>query len=180
MVEDSLTTLVTIEGPVTGRSPRAPLTNLVLHILHQGDDPPDLVNYQTQISDGRLLRSPVLFIRDDHGSVPGCLCLNRDMTYRIVGRNLLEDCCQAHPLDDLVWKSRNFHPRRGGHSVGHNQRNSDPRTQACQTDGQSRQGRRGSCFRCLRHLPHQGSGRSSSLRRQRLTICDLQLPRPRA
>jgi len=93
--------LVNIEGPVTGRSPGAPLADLVLRILHQSNDPPDLVNYQPQTSDGRLLLFSTLFIRDDRDSVLGCLCPDGDMTRRIVARNLLEDSChQMHPLDN--------------------------------------------------------------------------------
>lgn len=100
--------LINIGWPVTGRSLAVPLSDLVLRILHQSDDPPDLVTYQPQTSDGHPLRSSILFVRDNHGSVFGCLCLDRDMTHRIVARNLLEDFCQTHPLDNSVWKSRNF------------------------------------------------------------------------
>jgi len=97
---DVSSSLVNIEGPVTGRSPGAPLADLVPRILHQSDDPPDLVNYQPQTSEGRLLLFSTLFIRDDHGSVLGCLCLDRDMTRRIVACNLLKDFCRTHPLDN--------------------------------------------------------------------------------
>jgi predicted transcriptional regulator YheO len=59
-----------------------------------------LVNYQPQTSDGRLLLFSTLFIRDGRGSALGCLCLDRDMTRRIVAHNLLEDSCRIHPLDN--------------------------------------------------------------------------------
>jgi predicted transcriptional regulator YheO len=97
---DLSASLVAIERPVTGRSRGAPLTDLILRILRQSDSPSDLINYQTQTADGRLLRSSTLFIRDDHGNVLGCLCLNQDMTHWTVARKLLEDFCQTYPRND--------------------------------------------------------------------------------
>jgi predicted transcriptional regulator YheO len=97
---DVSSSLINVGGPVTGRAPAVPLADLVLRILHHIDDPPDLVTYQPQTSDGRPLRSSIFFVRDDHDSVFGCLCLDREMPHQIVARNLLEDFCQTHPLDN--------------------------------------------------------------------------------
>ena len=97
--QDVSASLAAIENPVTGRSPGAPLTDLVLRILRHNDNPPDLINYQTQTSDGRILRSSTIFIRDGHGNVVGCLCINRDITHWILARNVLEDFCRTHPLN---------------------------------------------------------------------------------
>jgi predicted transcriptional regulator YheO len=104
--EDVSASLVAIEEPVTGRSPGAPLTDLILRILRHNDDPPDLINYHAQTSDGRILRSSTLFIRDSHDDVVGCLCVNRDLTHWILARNVLEDFCQTHPLDDSEPRSQ--------------------------------------------------------------------------
>jgi predicted transcriptional regulator YheO len=112
---DVSSSLVNIEGPVTGRSQGAPLADLVPRILHQGDDPPDLVNCQPQTSEGRLLLFSSLFIRDDHGSVPGCLCLDRDMARRIVACNLrkssvertlwITQSLEVKKLSSVTWRT---------------------------------------------------------------------------
>jgi predicted transcriptional regulator YheO len=71
--------LVHVAGSVTGRSPGAPITNLVLEALHDhGDTVPDLLNYRTQAPNGHPLKSSTLFIRDD-GRVVGALCINIDV-----------------------------------------------------------------------------------------------------
>ncbi len=71
--------LVHVAGSVTGRSPGAPITNLVLEALHDhGDAVPDLLNYRTQAPNGHPLKSSTLFIRDE-GRVVGALCINIDV-----------------------------------------------------------------------------------------------------
>ena len=84
--------IVGIEGNVTGRSIGGPATNFLLHQLKEyGDDAPDCVNYQNILPDGRVLRSTTIFIRSDGGDIIGSLCVNQDMTDFIVADKLLHE-----------------------------------------------------------------------------------------
>ena len=72
--------LIHIAGCLTGRTPGAPVTNVVLEALRaSGDAAPDLFNYRTTAPNGRPLRSSTLFIRDA-GRVVGALCVNVDVS----------------------------------------------------------------------------------------------------
>jgi predicted transcriptional regulator YheO len=71
--------LVHVAGSVTGRSPGAPITNLVLEAIQEfGDDVRDLYNYRSEAPNGHPLRSSTLFIRDG-SRVVGALCINIDL-----------------------------------------------------------------------------------------------------
>lgn len=73
--------IIGICGSVTGRAVGGPITNFVLHTLHNyGNNAPDRINYRTETRDGRILRSSTIFIRDDEGNIIGCLCFNSDVT----------------------------------------------------------------------------------------------------
>jgi predicted transcriptional regulator YheO len=92
--------LVAIEGTLTGRTPGSPLTDLILRVIRKHESPPDLINYPSQISDGRILRSSTYFFRDAQGKVIGCLCFNRDISNWTAARNLLTQQCETRPLLD--------------------------------------------------------------------------------
>lgn len=84
--------IVGIEGNVTGRGVGGPATNFLLHQLKEhGDGAPDCINYQNTLPDGRVLRSTTIFIRDDEGAIIGSLCVNQDMTDFIVANKLLHE-----------------------------------------------------------------------------------------
>jgi predicted transcriptional regulator YheO len=72
---DVSSSLVAAEGSVTGQAWGPPLTDLILRILRESHAPSDLINCQTQTSDGRLLRSSIFFTRDGHDSVLDRLCI---------------------------------------------------------------------------------------------------------
>lgn len=87
--------IVGIEGGVTGRNIGGPATNFLLHLLKEyGDDAPDSVNYQNILPDGRVLRSSTIFIRGDDGAIIGSLCVNQDMTDFIVANKLMHEMVQ--------------------------------------------------------------------------------------
>jgi len=83
--------LVYIAGNVTGRKLGAPLTNLSLQILQQkGNDAHDLFGYETTTKDGKILKSSTMFVRDDHGQVIGCMCINYQINNILTCIKILE------------------------------------------------------------------------------------------
>ena len=73
--------IIGICGAVTGRSVGGPITNYVLHTIRTfGNNAPDRINYRTETKDGTILRSSTLFIRDNEGSIIGCLSFNCDVS----------------------------------------------------------------------------------------------------
>lgn len=73
--------LVYVAGTITGRPLGAPVTNVVLEALRrQGNAAENLIGYRTRTGDGRMMRSSTIFIRDDAGTIIGCLCINSDLT----------------------------------------------------------------------------------------------------
>lgn len=83
--------IMDIKGDVTHRKPGGPITNYVLQMLRKyGDDAPDSINYKNVISDGRVLRSSTIFIRDEQQKIVGCLCINQDLTDFISAANLTQ------------------------------------------------------------------------------------------
>ncbi|SHE59207.1 helix-turn-helix transcriptional regulator [Desulforamulus putei] len=73
--------LIHIAGDVTHRKPGAPITDLVVKVLHQeGDQARDMVGYKSITKDGRILKSSTTFIRDGRDKIIGALCINFDIT----------------------------------------------------------------------------------------------------
>jgi predicted transcriptional regulator YheO len=105
------TSLIHIAGSLTGRSPGAPLTNVVLEsLLEHRDEAADLFNYQTLGSNGQTLRSSTLFIRDS-GRIIGALCVNIDVSFY---RDLEQTAAKA-----LAFESTTGAPaERFGNTVG--------------------------------------------------------------
>ncbi len=91
---------IAIEGNITGRKVGAPLTDLVLRVLRQGRVERDLINYPNRTSDGKVLRSSTIFVRDERREVIGCLCINFDITRWVVAKHVVEGYCRTEPLDD--------------------------------------------------------------------------------
>ena len=70
-----------VAGDITRRKSGGPVTDLVVKALHQeGRAIRDRYNYKTTTSDGRVLKSTTIFIRDSKGNVAFALCINFDMT----------------------------------------------------------------------------------------------------
>jgi len=82
--------IVVIEnGRVTGRDTSSPMTDHSLQQVKAGKTEKDIINYSGKGSDGRLIKSTTMFIRDDHDKVIGCLCINFDATELSLARNAL-------------------------------------------------------------------------------------------
>lgn len=80
--EDTEHSIIAIEnGHVTGRSVGDGPSHIVLESLKGGHDAPeDRVSYLTKTSDGRVLRSTTIYIRDDAGKVIGLMGINYDIS----------------------------------------------------------------------------------------------------
>ncbi len=86
------TSVVAIGGNVTNREAGGPVTNYLLQTLRQyGDDAPDCFNCRSELPDGRILRSSVMFVRDGKGHIIGGICINQDLTDFIVAAKLAQE-----------------------------------------------------------------------------------------
>lgn len=71
--------LVAIAGDVTGRSPGAPATDLLLQHLQSGRVD-DLIRYSVRTADGRQLCCSTIFLRDSDQLPYASICVNIDIT----------------------------------------------------------------------------------------------------
>ena len=84
--------IVAIEnGHVTGRSLGSPMTEYSLKQVRKGNTNEDIINYTGKSTDGRVLKSSTMFIKDDEGDVIGCFCINFDMTELVVAKKVLSE-----------------------------------------------------------------------------------------
>lgn len=80
--------IVAIEGDVTGRPVGGPITDLALRHLRSGHVD-HLFHYRTVLADGRTIRSSTLFLKDSAGVPVGCLCINSDLTHWLQAERVL-------------------------------------------------------------------------------------------
>jgi predicted transcriptional regulator YheO len=67
--------IIALGGNITGRKIGDPATNVVLSAIKSGCKK-DILGYKNVLSDGRVLKSSTIFIRNDSGEAIGCLCMN--------------------------------------------------------------------------------------------------------
>ncbi|MCM3745402.1 PAS domain-containing protein [Sporosarcina luteola] len=73
--------LVYIQGNVTGRELGAPTTEVILKQLRQqGNEVKDKLGFTTRTTDGKMVKTSLSFIRNDEGEVIGYLGINFDIT----------------------------------------------------------------------------------------------------
>jgi predicted transcriptional regulator YheO len=72
--------LVYIQGEVTGRRPGAPATDLLVKIINSQAGVGDVHSYRTTSIDGRSLKSTTTLIRDGSGRAIAAFCINFDTT----------------------------------------------------------------------------------------------------
>jgi predicted transcriptional regulator YheO len=72
--------IIYITGDLTGRSVHGPPTDLLLSRAQKGDTDKDLLSYVTGLSDGRLMKSSTVFLRDEKGIAFGAFCINFDIS----------------------------------------------------------------------------------------------------
>lgn len=73
--------LVYIQGNVTGRALGAPTTEVILQQLRQqGNEVKDKLGFTTRTTDGKMVKTSLSFIRNEEGEVIGYLGINFDIT----------------------------------------------------------------------------------------------------
>ncbi|MFJ3231490.1 transcriptional regulator [Streptomyces sp. NPDC086787] len=105
--------VVAVSGEVTGRRVGGALSEIGLAMLARGADAANDLNYVTRTSDGRVVKSSTMPLRDARGELFGALCVNIDVTaLRRAGDILtalsgsgpveLPRTTFAHEFDDVV------------------------------------------------------------------------------
>lgn len=95
--------IIAIAGDVTHRHTGGSVTQIGISLLAQGDEAEDQLNYITRTSDGRVLKSTTILLRDPNGHVFGALCINFDVTdLRLVARTLGDLAGSLKTLPDPV------------------------------------------------------------------------------
>ena len=88
---DLSSSLIHIAGNMTGRKVGAPITDLAYRTYKdQGDDAKDLAGYRT-ITNGRIMKSSTVFLRNSSGQVVGCMCVNMDVTDLLNAKAALDE-----------------------------------------------------------------------------------------
>ncbi|WP_192814156.1 helix-turn-helix transcriptional regulator [Nitratireductor pacificus] len=73
--------IVKIENNISGRSVGDPATELGLTRIAKPDFPDKLVNYANRLSDGRVVKSTSIGLRDGANRYVAAICLNVDVSY---------------------------------------------------------------------------------------------------
>ena len=81
--------IVAIGGDLTHRAVGDSINPFALERIREGADR-DLINYQVELDDGRVLRSSTIFVRTPEGVAEGCLCVNLDITDLIMMRSVID------------------------------------------------------------------------------------------
>ena len=83
-----------INGHVSGRKIGDGASKIVLETLEalkKGDNVSDHLGYRTHTSDGRILKSSTIFLKDESGKYRFILCINHDMTNFINAQSALSN-----------------------------------------------------------------------------------------
>ena len=95
--------LIYVAGDVTHRKPGAPITNVVVKALHEeGNEVKNQYNYRTMTSDGHILKSSNIYIRNSRGRVIGALCVNFDITEFLNTVSLLQSFVRTEDNDSAL------------------------------------------------------------------------------
>ena len=90
-------TIIAIEnGHVTHRELGGGPSHIVLEALSKSkDDLNDQLDYFTKTSDGRLIKSSSIYIRDEKGEITGIFCINYDITRLSMAENTIRSFLHA-------------------------------------------------------------------------------------
>lgn len=95
-INESKKSIISIyNGHVTGRSIGSPMMDVGLKAARQGNSVDNILNYKNKSSDGKVLKSSTMFIKDEQGVVIGCLCINIDISEFVVAQKSLEELIQT-------------------------------------------------------------------------------------
>lgn len=87
--------VVAYEGNLTGRTIGSPVTPLSLELINAEDRPSAILDRMLGTSDGRIIKSTVVALRNKHGHLVGSFCLNLDVSNLKHALNLLQDLAGA-------------------------------------------------------------------------------------
>ncbi|SCY84144.1 helix-turn-helix transcriptional regulator [Alkaliphilus peptidifermentans] len=91
-ISDSKRSIIAISnGHVTGRSVGSPMLEAGVKAVRKGNDADNILNYSNKSSDGKILKSSTMFVRDDKNEIIGCLCINIDISEFVVAQKALEE-----------------------------------------------------------------------------------------
>lgn len=94
--------LIYIKGTVTGRELGAPTTEVILKELRQhGNQVKDKLGYTTRTKEGKLVKTSISFIRNDHGEVIGFLGINFDITAFSMVNQIIKDFSSTTDFDQV-------------------------------------------------------------------------------
>ena len=86
-------------GHVSGRSIGGPLSEYGLGALKKANFNDNIINYMKKTSDGRVLKSSLLYIKDEQGEVIGFLCINYDISEILIVNNILDSFVDINKED---------------------------------------------------------------------------------
>ncbi|MDI6705783.1 MAG: PAS domain-containing protein [Bacillota bacterium] len=93
-ITDPYHSIVAIENAhVTERGLGGPMSQSNIELIKQGGFTEDQLNYTKKTSDGRILKSSTVIIRDDNNDPIGCLCINFDLSEFVIVRNSINSLC---------------------------------------------------------------------------------------
>ncbi|SHI70210.1 helix-turn-helix transcriptional regulator [Lutispora thermophila] len=87
---------------VTGRQVGGPMSEYGLSTLKRGQFDKPKINYMKKTSDGRILKSSLMYIKDENGELIGFLCINIDVSEITVVKNILNDMFEIASQDSSV------------------------------------------------------------------------------
>ncbi|QZY57075.1 helix-turn-helix transcriptional regulator [Crassaminicella profunda] len=94
--------IIAIEnGHVTGRSIGSPMTEAGLKAVQKGNVRNNVINYTGETTDGRVLKSSTMPVKDQDGNVIGLLCINFDMSSLIVAQNAINEIMQVKDENEV-------------------------------------------------------------------------------
>lgn len=99
---DKESTIIAIEnGHVTKRELGGGPSLIVLEALEKNKDTTnDHLDYYMKTSDGRLIKSSSIYIRDENGDIKGIFCINYDTTRLSLAKSALESLLHTKPQEE--------------------------------------------------------------------------------
>lgn len=86
-------------GHISGRSVGGPMSEYGLATLKKAQFDKHKINYLKKTPDGRILKSSLLYIKDEKGEVIGFLCINYDISEISIVKNILNDLTDINEAD---------------------------------------------------------------------------------
>lgn len=100
-IKDSNKSIIAIyNGHVTGRTVGSPMLDVGIQAIRRGKKADNILNYKNKSSDGKVLKSSTMFIRDENEEIIGCMCININVSEFIVAQKSLEELVQTDTEGD--------------------------------------------------------------------------------